>query len=445
MHSLLSNKISNIIAVIMSFIRSKLIIISLLSVLITVNCGKSEKKNKENSNAIDASIENVELKEAEEQPLVDAYGYLEDEYDVIEGKVKKNESFYIILRAHDISPQMIHELDNASKDVFRMNRIQQNQKYYLYKNAETDELVRMIYHKNALEYVVFDWEDDIEITDGSKELYKEVAAAKGTVKSSLYNALVAQNVNILIANKLSEIFGWQVDFFRIHKGDKFKVIYEKQFIEGKPYGIGEVIAAEFTHQNETYTAFLYDNGEKEGYFDKNGKSVQKALLKAPFTYSHRISSGFSHNRFHPVLGENRPHYGVDYAAPLGTPVLAVGDGEVLEAQYRGANGNIVKIRHNSTYTTAYLHLNGFAKGVRKGARVKQGQTIGYVGKTGRVTGVHLDYRVYKNGTPVNPLTLVLPPAEGISDEDMNEYQNFIRDLKKQLENIPAEGEVLVSN
>ncbi len=428
----------------MSISRYKIVLLFIISLLVTTNCNKKDSKSTNSPSVLDIDIENFEIKEIKEQPRLDTYGFLEDEYERIEGKVKKNESFYIILRGYDVSPQMISELEQASKGVFRMNRIQLNQPYFLYKDVESGEVIRMVYHINALEYVVFDWENEIQILDGSKELQKEITAAKGTVKSSLYNALVAKNINILIANRLSEIFGWQVDFFRLYEGDKFKVIYEKQYIEGKPYGIGKVLAAEFTHRNETYTAFLYDNGEKEGYFDKEGKSVQKALLKAPFTYSHRISSGFSHNRFHPVLGENRPHYGVDYAAPLGTPVLAVGDGEVLEAQYRGANGNIVKIRHNSTYTTAYLHLNGFAKGIRKGVRVTQGQTIGYVGRTGRVTGVHLDYRVYKDGNPVNPLTLVLPPAEGISDDAMNDYQNFIRDLKEQLLNIPEGGEIMVS-
>lgn len=155
-----------------------------------------------------------------------------------------------------------------------------------------------------------------------------------------------------------------------------------------------------------------------------------------------MSSGFSLNRFHPVLKESRPHYGVDYAAPLGTPVIAVGDGEVIEARYRGANGNIVKIRHNGTYTTAYLHLNGFAKGIKKGTRVKQSQVIGYVGRTGRVTGVHLDYRVYKNDRPVNPLKIKLPPADGISEKDLDVYKLRIAELKHDLDALVNTNEVI---
>ena len=214
-----------------------------------------------------------------------------------------------------------------------------------------------------------------------------------------------------------------------------KVIYEKRFVDDKPYGIGQIIAAEFEHRGEIYEAYFYESDDAYGYYDEVGNSVQKALLKAPFKYSQRISSNFSHSRFHPVLKKRIPHYGVDYAAPLGTPVISVGDGEVIESQYRGPSGNIVKIRHNSTYTTAYLHLNGFASGIRKGQKVRQGQVIGYVGKTGRVTGVHLDYRVYKNDQPVNPVKLVLPPSKGISNTELEEYKSKIELVRNELKQI----------
>ena len=191
-----------------------------------------------------------------------------------------------------------------------------------------------------------------------------------------------------------------------------------------------------------FDAFFYETNDRAGYFDSAGKGVQKALLKAPFTYSQRVSSNFSHNRFHPVLKTRRPHYGVDYAAPLGTPVIAVGDGTITESRYRGANGNIVKIQHNSTYTTAYLHLNGFARGIKRGAKVKQGQVIGYVGRTGRVTGVHLDYRIYKNDQPVNPLTIDLPPSKAISNSEMKQFRLTVEKYKFQLSQI---GEGLLAS
>ncbi len=405
---------------------------------IVASCQFSGPKQENDS----VSVTEANLVEIKELPGYDSYGFLKDGSEIKEHRVRKNESLYLILRSLDVSPQTIHDLQEEAKGKFQSNRIRQNQKYYTYLDSETGKPSRMVFHNSATDYVIFDWQNGISVTKGVKEVRKEVASASGTIKSSLYEALVEQDVNILVANRLSEIFGWQVDFFRLYPGDGFKVIYEKQFVDDKPYGIGDILAAEFIHQGEVYNAYWYDNDGKSGYFDDQGNSVQKALLKAPFTYSHRVSSGFSLNRFHPVLKENRPHYGVDYAAPLGTPVIAVGDGEIIESRFRGANGNIVKIRHNSTYTTAYLHLNGFAKGIKKGVKVRQGQVIGYVGRTGRVTGVHLDYRVYKNDKPMNPLKIKLPPSEGISEQNMDVFKVRISNLKAQLDEMSTEKEVI---
>ena len=382
------------------------------------------------------------FEEIEELPGFDSYGYEKGKAVVKEARVKRNESLYIILRSLDVSPQTIYELQQEAKGKFQYNRIKQNQKYYTYHDTDNDKAVRLIFHKTATDYVVFDWDKNIGVSTGQKEIRREVRTAYGIINSSLYETLVDKEVNILVANRLSEIFGWQIDFFRLFRGDKFKVIYEKQFVEEKPYGIGKILAAEFEHRGVVYDAYFYEDDDQSGYFDKEGKSVQKALLKAPFTYSQRISSGFSHNRFHPVLKVRRPHYGVDYAAPLGTPVISVGDGEVIESRYRGANGNIVKIRHNSTYTTAYLHLNGFARGIKKGAKVKQGQVIGYVGRTGRVTGVHLDYRIYKNDRPVNPLNVELPPSKGIPEDKIGDFVKSIEGLKLELTDIAFEEELV---
>lgn len=404
---------------------------ALLLVLCTVSvtaCGFFQPKM-----GNDPVIDTITSSEIIPSPGKDYYGFLREKVRVEEAKVKRNESLYVILRSLDVSPQQIYEIQNASKDVFRANRLKPNQKYFTYLDEDSGAPLRLILHESAVDYVIFDWSEDIKVVRGQKEVRKEIATASGEISSSLYETLVSQDVNILVANRLSEIFAWQIDFFRIYPGDKFNIVYEKQFVGDKSYGIGRILGAEFTHQSRTYDAFYYETEESAGFYDSEGKSVQKALLKAPFTYSQRISSGFSHNRFHPVLKRNIPHYGVDYAAPLNTPVISVGDGEVIEAQYRGANGNIVKIKHNGTYTTAYLHLNGFGKGIKKGVRVKQGQVIGYVGRTGRVTGVHLDYRIYKNNQPVNPLRIELPPSKGISQDLLDVYQAFISPLKLQLD------------
>lgn len=385
------------------------------------------------------TINNFE--EIEELPGVDNYGFVKNEATVKESRVKRNESLYLILRSLDVTPEEIYSIEQMAKGKFNTRRIKQNQKYITYHDLETDRPMRMIFHETATDYVIFDWQNGINVRTGAKKIKKEIATAHGTIESSLYETLVSQDVNILVANRLSEIFGWEIDFFRLYKGDKFKVIYEKRYVDDKPYGIGQIIAAEFEHRGEVYDAYFYESDEAYGYYDGVGNSVQKALLKAPFKYSQRISSNFSYNRFHPVLKRRMPHYGVDYAAPMGTPVISVGDGEILQSRYNGAAGNMVKIRHNSTYSTAYLHLNGFASGIKEGRKVKQGQVIGYVGKTGRVTGVHLHYNVYKHGKPVNPVKLVLPPSKGVSNEELDEFKASIKDKKAELEMLGKEERV----
>lgn len=379
------------------------------------------------------SLEN--LTEIEEGEELDSYGFNRMNLEVEEGRVRRNESLYIILSELDVSPQKIYEINKKSEGIFRSNRLKPGQRYIAYREKGTSSAQKLILHADALNYIVFDWEDEIEVSAGKKQVTTKIAQAEGVVESSLYETLLDNGKSTLLGNRLSEIFAWQIDFFRLYPGDSFKVIYEEEFVDGEPFGLGRILAAEFTNKGETFDAFYYETEDRAGYYDSEGNGVQKALLKAPFTYSQRVSSNFSHSRFHPVLKRRMPHYGVDYAAPLGTPVLSVGEGEVIEAQYRGANGNIVKIRHNGTYTTAYLHLNGFAKGIRKGQRVKQGQVIGYVGRTGRVTGVHLDYRIYKNNQPVNPLTVKLPPSKAIDDREMESFMKYIDELQIKLSEI----------
>ncbi|MBO6524048.1 MAG: peptidoglycan DD-metalloendopeptidase family protein [Balneolaceae bacterium] len=388
------------------------------------------------------SVSLESLIEIKEQPVLDEYGFHQKGDIITENKVKRNESLYIILRSLDVSPQTIYELEKESEGKFQSNRIRPGQRYLTYLDSETNAVNRLILHNDLLNYVVIDLEDQVKVERGRKEITSKITETSGVITSSLYESLLENNIDPLLGNKLSEIFGWQIDFFRIYENDSYKVIYEQQYVGDEPYGVGKILAAEFTHKNEVFDAFFYETNDRAGYFDSEGKGVQKALLKAPFTYSQRVSSNFSHSRFHPVLKTRRPHYGVDYAAPLGTPVIAVGDGTVTESRYRGANGNIVKIQHNSTYTTAYLHLNGFARGIKRGAKVKQGQVIGYVGRTGRVTGVHLDYRIYKNDQPVNPLTVDLPPSKAITETEMKKFQFVVDKFRFQLSQI---GEGLIAS
>jgi len=231
----------------------------------------------------------------------------------------------------------------------------------------------------------------------------------------------SEGLPLQLTNDLSEVFAWTIDFFGLKKGDNFKVIYEELFIDGKPLSSGNIYGAQFNGSGTSVTAIPFIQDDKESFFDPNGISLRKAFLRAPLQFS-RISSHFSSARMHPILRIVRPHYGVDYAAPVGTPVHAIGDGRVISATNEGGAGRMVKIQHNSVYATGYLHLSRFGDGISAGKYVKQGDIIGYVGTSGLSTGPHLDFRFYKNGSPVDPLKVEAPSAEPVSEANRNKFE-----------------------
>lgn len=245
-------------------------------------------------------------------------------------------------------------------------------------------------------------------------------SASGIIASNLWNTMTDNDLNPMLAIELSKIYAWTIDFFGIQKGDKFRLLYEEQFVDTVSTGVGPVYAVEFEHMGKNYYAFRFSQDEGFDYFDDKGENLRKAFLKAPLEFS-RISSRFSGSRLHPVLKIRRPHHGVDYAAPLGTPVVSIGDGTVIGKGYQGGSGNFVKIRHNAVYTTMYLHLSRFGKGVSTGSRVQQGEVIGYVGSTGLSTGPHLDFRVFMNGTPIDPLKIDAPPGDPVKTDYKQDF------------------------
>ena len=283
-----------------------------------------------------------------------------------------------------------------------------------------------VYEKDPINFVLYDFCDSVNIQNGEKEVTIKKVTKSALIKSSLYDALLENNATIELAVSLSKIFAWQIDFYRLQKGDNFKVIYEELYVDNKMVGIGNILGAYFYNYKKEYYAIPFVQDDVYQYFDENGNSLRKEFLKTPIEFA-RISSRYSTKRFHPVLKTYRPHTGIDYAAPTGTPIRTVGDGKVVAASYSGNNGNYVKIRHNSVYTTMYLHMSRFGKGIKKGTKVRQGQIIGYVGSTGLATGPHLHFNFYLNGRPVDPLKIEIPPSHPVKDSLRENY-----DIQKKL-------------
>lgn len=370
------------------------------------------------------------LEEIPPTPAIDSYGFEEYRYDVVESRIERNESLYIVLSRHGVSPETIHQIQLEARGVVNLNRMIPGQRYRIYK--EDNIASAFVWRRSSTEYSVIRWEDGIEIHNRTIPVEVRISTVSGTIRSSLANAISNEGVSQRLVVELANIYAWTVDFYGLRVGDQFSAVYEDRFVEGEYVGIGRIKAAEFEHRGNLRKAYYFDNGIQDGYFDEEGNSMRRAMMRVPFEYNPRISSSFSHNRLHPILNQRRPHYGTDYAAPTGTPILAAGDGVVTEAQRRGGNGNIVQIRHNSVYKTAYLHLSRFASGIRAGTEVKQGQVIGYVGQTGLATGPHLCYRLYKNNSPINSVTYDFPPSEGLNPDFMDQYLQEIARLNEML-------------
>jgi murein DD-endopeptidase MepM/ murein hydrolase activator NlpD len=360
------------------------------------------------------------------------YGIAARGLETVADDVAPRETFADLLLDRGVSYSRIVALAEETRGTFDVRDIRAGRSYRVYMNPWTKRAEYLVYRPNAVEYVVFNVRRPDASYVGERPVDVQWRTARGTIERSLYETMVDAGAHPGLVLRLSEVFAWQIDFFRLRKGDRFRIVYEERTVDGRRISPGEIIAAAVTHRGETYYGFRFDEGTGTAeFFDRNGNSLRRALLKAPLQFS-RISSRFTNRRMHPVLKEYRPHRGTDYAAPRGTPVRSVGDGEVLYASYKGPNGHYVKIRHNGTYTTGYLHLSGYADGIRPGARVAQGDVIGYVGSTGRSTGPHLDYRLWKHGTAVDPYRLEMPPSHPVQPQHRAAFERVVRDLMEYL-------------
>lgn len=348
------------------------------------------------------------------------YGIPVDSFYCVTGTVGKGETLGGIFSRLGAGQQLINQLGLLSPAEFDVRQIRPQKNYLAFYSLDS-VLCYFVYQQDLIHSVVIDVRDTLHIEKVQKPLKHHTECKEVVIESSLWNAFTSVGANPQLAIELSDIYAWTVDFFGLQQGDRFRVYYTESFADTVPVGITRIHAATYYHGTDSLSAYYFSNEDLSGYFDEQGNSLRKAFLKAPLNYK-RISSTFTYHRKHPIFKTVRPHTGVDYAAPMGTPVVSIGDGVVIEKGYKGGGGNTVKIRHNSTYTTAYLHLSKYGKDIQVGKRVSQGQVIGYVGSTGNSTGPHLDFRVWKNGTPVNPLTMEAPPVEPIPAKYKEDYQ-----------------------
>ena len=391
-----------------------------------VSC--SDAGNKSQEDVSDLSAETV-------NPM----GFCPDSLDVVEGKVKNNQFFANLLGGLGMSAQEAYNLTQACSDVFDVRTLRVGNAYRAYYAPQDNELLYLVYDRDRKSNVIFSCQAPYSAWVYEKPMTTEKRYADVTINTSLWVDMRDAGVSPELIVSLSDIYAWTIDFFGLQKGDRFRVLYDETLCDGEVVSVDTVRYAIFSHNGVDMPSIMFD--QKDGgniYWNEKGESMRKAFLKAPLNYS-RISSGFSYSRRHPVTRKVQPHTGVDYAAPAGTPVMTIGDGVVTSVKYEGAGGNTVRIKHNSVYSTAYLHLSRYAKGLKVGQRVRQGEVIGYVGSTGRSTGPHLDFRVWKNGTPINPLKMDSPPAEPIKNGNMDAFTATHESYQTQVQQIQAES------
>lgn len=367
--------------------------------------------------------------------VIPAIGFYQDHYIADTTKVKEGENPTSLFMRLGLSSKEIFNLLSASDSVFDSRKMKAGVEVVTYYSK--DSLRRpeyIVYCNNLISRTIFKCQDSLYAWRWDKPITKEQKIADVVVNSSLWNDMLKGGYSPLLISELSEIYAWSVNFFTLQKGDRFRVIYEQSLVDSTVVRIDTIFFGVFNGDGgRQIAAIRFDQGDGGNkYWSETGESLKKAFLKAPLKYN-RISSRFSYRRKHPVTGKIKAHTAVDYAAPTGTPVQSIGDGVVTLCGWDGTGGgNRVRIKHMNGYETCYMHLSRFAPGIRSGSRVSQGQTIGYVGATGSATGPHLDFRVWKDGTPVDPLKLISPPSEPIKKEHIDSLGKLYKYYLEQL-------------
>ncbi|MCB0524682.1 MAG: peptidoglycan DD-metalloendopeptidase family protein [Saprospiraceae bacterium] len=364
------------------------------------------------------------------------WGFAIDEFQVEELELRSGDILGDILLKRGLTYPQIQQLVDQSKGVFNITSFRMGKNLNFLTRGDEAIPQFMIYEPSPYEYILFNLREPFTVEVVKRDVQTEIVAASGVLETNFWQALVDNDLSDELADGMIDLLASSVDFYHQKVGDRFKVVFEQHYVEGKAVGTGKILAAVYERDEKESFAFNFEKeGEKTNYYDFEGRPARKAFLKSPVKFS-RISSRYNLNRKHPILGYRRAHRGTDYAAPTGTPIMAVAEGTVTEACRRGGNGIYVKIRHDGTYSTQYLHMSRYAKGIRPGVRVAQGQTIGYVGSTGLSTGPHCCFRFWKNGVEVDHLRLNLPQPKPISGELLEEFKVARDELLKLLNSVP---------
>ena len=341
-----------------------------------------------------------------------------DSLDIEEYQMKSGDNPAAIFSGLGFSPAMADSISRVSAHILDATKLRAGRHYYTFRTQDSTAQIRYIaFAKTQTDYAVIDLTGDtLYAYEFNKPITLRRQYVEGTINASLWNVLQSKGVDPQLAIRIADVFAWQIDFYDVKEGDSFRVLYDIAYIDDTTVlQINRIQGAVFTHQGKDFTDIPFTQDSVFEYFDPEGNSLRREFLKAPLDIF-RITSRFSNARFHPILKRYRAHHGVDYAAPVGTPVKSIGAGTVIAKGYQGGGGNFLKIRHNSVYTTTYMHLSKYAPGIQEGSRVQQGEVIAYVGSTGLSTGPHLDFRVYKNGEPINPLKMEAPPSYPVKPE-----------------------------
>lgn len=366
----------------------------------------------------------------------------EKTYKEISGNIKKGETLFDIFRRYSLHMEELFQIKEASANIHRLRKLHPGQPYKIIidDNSQINSFIYWIDNDSVLN--IFRTESGFCAEKRAVEYEKRILHLGGVIKDNLISSMGNGRENTMLALQLSDIFEWDIDFSTdLRDGDIFKVVVEGHYLDGEFKKYGDILSAEFVNNGEVYRAYRFEYDGKADYYNDEGKSLRRAFLKAPLSFR-RISSGFSSGRFHPILKIYRPHHGLDYAAPVGTPVSAIGDGTVIFAGKKGQYGNLVIIRHPNGYKTYYGHLSRFGGSIKKGTKVKQGQVIGYVGSTGLATGPHLHYEVRIDNRPVNPVIVKSLKGNSISKKLMTEFRDFKNQMDGRLASIWPEAAVI---